>query len=146
MLFRVLESVHGHLGVLALAALIHPAILLRKGKPLSRRNRYAVIGSTLFAVLAFASGIVIYEQFRAEVKRPLFSASLKAGLMFETKEHIAFAVCTMSLGALVCALVAPKQSNGLRRAAALTYALAASFCIVVAGLGTYVASVRGFWG
>ena len=60
MLLRFLESIHGHLGVLALASLIHPAILLRKGLPLSFRSRLSVIAATTLTVLAFALGLYLY--------------------------------------------------------------------------------------
>ena len=49
-LLRLLESVHGHLGVLTAVALVHPAILLRRGLPLSRGARWSVWLTTLLAV------------------------------------------------------------------------------------------------
>jgi hypothetical protein len=142
----VLESLHGHLGVLAVAALVHPAILLWRGKPLGARTKLAVglaAGLTLFAL---ASGLVVYGDYRARVRPELFRASHVAGLLFETKEHLAFAACALALGAAAGALVAPRGSAPLRRAAAALFAVAAALALTTAGLGTYVAAVRGFWG
>ena len=42
MLLRLLESLHGHFGILAAVALMHPAILLRRGRALSRGMRWSI--------------------------------------------------------------------------------------------------------
>jgi hypothetical protein len=143
-LTRILETVHGHAGILATAGLIHPALLLRRGQQLSRGSRIAVVLATLFAVLAFSLGIVIYEDYRSVVKRSLFRASFNAGLRFETKEHLAYAVVMLALSGAVCALVAPRESRRLRQAAAATYLTAALLSGLVCVLGTYVSAVHGF--
>jgi branched-subunit amino acid transport protein len=144
LLTRVLEAVHGHVGVLAAAALLHPAILMRKGKTLSRGARYSIVLSTLFAVSAFALGIFIYEDYRTSVKRALFGLNMQAGYLFETKEHLAYAVVTLSVGAACCALMAPNKDRHLRTAAAAAYLTAALLATTVAGLGTYVAAIHTF--
>ena len=143
-LLRILESIHGHLGVLAGVALLHPAILLRRGRALTRGLWWSVVLTTGLVVLAFASGLFIYEDYRAQVKRPLFLDSPTVGYLFETKEHVAWAVMCLALGAGVAALVAPRSARGARRAAALVYAVAAVICFLTVGLGTYVAAVAGF--
>lgn len=141
---RLLESIHGHLGILATAALVHPALLLRTGKPLTRRNRWAVSLAAAFSIAAWCGGIFIYSDYRRFVKRGLFTASVRAGLFFETKEHLALGVVCLAMGALVAALMAPPGARSLRRTAALTFGLAASLSALVAALGTYVSSVHGF--
>lgn len=141
---RLFETIHGHLGVLAAAALLHPAILLRKGQPLSPRLRLAVLLSTSAVVLAFSTGLYIYPSYRNAVRPALFHASTRAGFLFETKEHLAFAVISTALGACVCALSAPREARALRQAASVSYAVGALLCIVTVCLGSYVASVRGF--
>lgn len=143
---QLLEAIHGHLGVLAAAALLHPAILLWRGRPLSRGMGWAVGLSTTMTALAFGGGLVIYEAYRAEVKRRLFFESRMAGLLFETKEHLAYAVVALAVGGLVCALAAPRTDADLRRLAARLYAVAAVLGIVVVSLGTIVASFRTFAG
>jgi hypothetical protein len=141
---RLLESIHGHLGILATAALVHPALLLRRGKPLTRRNRWAVALAAGLSICAWSAGILIYGDYRRLVKRELFQASVRAGLSFETKEHLAVGVVCLASGALVAALVAPRSAQSLRRTAALVFALAATLAALVACLGSYVASTRGF--
>ncbi len=141
---RVLQSVHGQLGVLATAALLHPALLLRRGQRPSRRGRWALVLSAGFAVLAWSAGVFIYPDYRRVVKRPLFHLSTEAGLLFEVKEHFAVAVVCLALGGLVAALVAPAGERAIRRAAALMFALASALSALVVGLGVYVASIHGF--
>lgn len=137
-------SLHGVFGVLAVAALVHPAILLRRGRPLSRGLRWSIGLTAAVTSIAFAWGVAIYEPYREVVKRPLFVADRAAGLLFETKEHLAFAVLALTLGASVCAFVAPRARADLRRLAAALFAGAAVLALVVASLGLYVSSVASF--
>jgi hypothetical protein len=141
---RLWETIHGHFGVLAAAALLHPAILLRRGKALSRGARYAVFFTSALVVLAFATGLWIYPAYRRTVRATLFYTSPRAGFLFETKEHLAYAVVALTLGATVCGLLAPGDRDELRKAAALVYAAGAGLCIATVALGSYVASVHGF--
>jgi len=143
-LLRVLAAVHGYLAVLAAAALLHPAILLRAGKPPSRRARWAMLAATALSVATYGGGLLIYGSYRRLVKRALFSANLRAGLGFETKEHLAVLVVSLALGACFAVLVAPKSSVALRKTAALFFALAAATALVLVGLGTWVSSMRSF--
>lgn len=143
-IWRWLSSVHGYLGVLSLVGLIHPALLLRSGKPLSRRARLAMVLATLLSLAVFASGIAIYGAYREHVKRGLFGDSIRAGLFFETKEHLAVLVVSFALGGCVAALLAPRSANASRRAAAVFYAVAALVALIVVSLGTYVSGIRGF--
>jgi len=144
MIWRVLESVHGHFGVLAAIALLHPAILLRRGLPLSRGARWSIGLTTLVTALAFGFGVGIYEHYRETAKRAVFVENETIGFLFETKEHLGFAVMALALGAGIASLVAPPSAVGVRRACALTYAAAAMLCAVVVALGTLVASTQGF--
>jgi hypothetical protein len=143
-LLRLIESVHGHLGVLAAVALLHPAILLRRGAALARGTRLAVVLTGLVVALAYGSGLFLYREYVARVRIRLFALSPRAGMLFETKEHLAFVVAAASLGAVACALCAPRESVSLRRAAATLFAVAAALCLVTAALGSYVASVADF--
>jgi hypothetical protein len=141
---RLLETVHGHLGVLAAVALLHPAILLRKGAALTPRTRLAVILTGSLVASVFATGLFVYTPYRTHVRAGLFHASPTAGLLFETKEHLAYAVLSCTLGALVATLLAPRDGRALRRAASTVFAVAAALCILVVGLGSYVTAVHGF--
>ena len=141
---RLLETVHGHLGVLAAAALLHPAILMRRGAALSYRSKWAVMLSTAFAVAAFGSGLVVYPAYREAVRARLFLQSTAAGFLFETKEHIAFAVIALAIGGCTCAMAAPKADAHLRQSAAWLFAAGAGLCLTVVALGSYVTAVQGF--
>lgn len=137
-------AVHGYLGALAVAALVHPAVLLRRGKPPTRGGRLAVLGAALTTTLTFGLGVALYADYRAEVRRALFADSRVAGLLFETKEHLAFGALCLALGGAVAALSASRDAVELRRAAALAFAAAALATLLVVALGTYVAAVRSF--
>ncbi|MBX3270404.1 MAG: hypothetical protein KF729_09100 [Sandaracinaceae bacterium] len=140
----LVTSVHGIVGVLALAAMIHPAIFLRDGRPLSRGLRLSLGLTALVTALAFGMGVAIYEDYRAIVKRPLFVRDPAAGLLFETKEHLAFAALALVLGAAACALLAPRARRDLRQLAAVGFAAATAITLTVAALGLYVSSIASF--
>jgi hypothetical protein len=140
----LLEAIHGHVGVLAMIALFHPALLLWSGKPLSRNGKLALVASLALVSLAFALGLTIYGAYREEVKPELFIASERAGLLFETKEHLAWIALIGALGAGVTGLVAPPRAVQARRVAARVFLGAAIACTVAACLGTWIASVRTF--
>ena len=141
---RILESLHGHAAILALALLFHPALLLWRGRPLSFGSRVAVLSAGAMSALAFALGIAIYPGYRAHVKPSLFMADPRAGLLFESKEHLAWLVLTLALGASITALAAPRRATLARRLSARLFLGAALVASLTAALGTYVTSVRGF--
>lgn len=142
--WRLIEALHGHIGVLAAIALLHPAILLRRGQQLSRGARWSLALSTGFSIAAFSLGISIYDAYRTMVKQRLFLIDVRSGLLFETKEHLAFVVVALATGALICAFVAPKEARDLRRAAAATYLTAAITAGVVCVLGSWVTAIHTF--
>jgi len=144
MLWRLLESVHGHLGILATLALLHPAILLRKGKVMSFGRKWATALSALLVSSAFGFGLLIYGEYRLVVKREIFNRSEGIGMLFETKEHLAYAVLALTLGATVCAFLAPRERKDLRKAASWLFGMAAILCALTTVLGTYIASFYGF--
>ncbi|MBO6937149.1 MAG: hypothetical protein JJ863_19420 [Deltaproteobacteria bacterium] len=148
MFLRLLESLHGHFGILAAVALMHPAWLLRRGKPLSRGARWSVGLTAVVTSVAFGLGLFIYEPYREIVKRQLFAFDRGAGWLFETKEHLAFAVIALTMGATVAAFATARQrtpeARRIRRFSAAAYGAAAVLCLVVVALGTYVASLRSF--
>jgi hypothetical protein len=141
---RWIEAIHGHAGVLAVAALYHPAIILWRGAPLSRGSKWAISLSTSLCTVAFAIGTGIYEAYRAQIRPELAREHREIALLFETKEHLAFAALCLALGALACAWLAPRGDAALRKLAARLYLSAALLATIVAALGTHVASVRSF--
>ncbi|MCA9601472.1 MAG: hypothetical protein R3A78_09815 [Polyangiales bacterium] len=144
MFLRLLTSIHGHVGVLAIALLFHPAIVLWRGAPLTRASKVAVALSAGFAFAAFACGVALYSDYRTLVRGTLFLESRTAGLLFETKEHAGFMALAMVLGAAATAFLAPRNRPEYRRAAARVFAAAGVFALVVGGLGTYVTSLATF--
>ncbi len=143
----LLARVHGHLGWLAVAALAHPAYLLRTP---GRRARVAVLASTSLVVLAAVLGGVVYGPYRERVRAPLFAERPAVGWLFERKEHLAFgAVCLAIVGALAHVLATNANANananehaGLEKVAFRAYVAAFGLAFVVACLGTYVSSVK----
>lgn len=141
---RWAAALHGYLAVLAVAALLHPAIVLRNGRVLSRSTRWSVAASTLLVAGTYGAGLLLYGGYREHVKRALFTQSLRAGLLFETKEHLALVALCFALGGCLAALAAPSRSVAIRRTAALLYALSAMTTLLLVILGTYVSAIRGF--
>ena len=144
MLLRLLERVHGHLGWLTAAALIHPAIVLRNPR---RRARLSVVLSTLFATVTGALGAYIYADYSRVLRRAIYVASTHYGLLFERKEHLAFAAIGLAWAGCLLHLTARDDDPGAphrARAAHLAFVAAAVLTTVVAALGTAVASFRSF--
>lgn len=100
---RVAEHVHGHLGWLSAALLVHPAILLRnKGA----RAHLSVALATGLATVVGVLGAWLYEPYRERLKQPLFNEARWIGLMFERKEHFAFAALALAwAGGLALSLI-----------------------------------------
>jgi hypothetical protein len=140
-LLRVLEHVHGHLGVLAAAALWHPAILLRnlrRRAPLS-----AALATTLISVAA-APGFYLYPSYRSSLKQRLFLHAPRIGWLFERKEHLAVGALALAWTGLIAHLLLSRQLPGtvnasLARTAHLAYVGAAVLSTVVVIIGVTVA-------
>jgi hypothetical protein len=142
---RLLERIHGHLGWLAVLALLHPAILLRNPR---RRARTAVVLATLVVTLAAGLGAWIYPDYRYWIKPGIFRELEWLGWCFERKEHLAvgalaFAwfgcVAHLSLG-YVQESLQPRMAVLAHRA----YVAAAVLATIVAILGLMVATYRSF--
>ncbi|MCO4744943.1 MAG: hypothetical protein KC912_09145 [Proteobacteria bacterium] len=138
-LYALLERLHGHLGWLGLAVLLHPVITLGKGRGVSRRMQLSADLAALLMAAPFALGAVIYPTYRSGVKPELVAQAPAVAAVFETKEHLAvFAVALAISGALVLR-GAGKSAAGRRAARSM---LAGAFvCAVMTGLaGLWVAS------
>jgi hypothetical protein len=146
LLLRVLERVHGHLGWLSVAALLHPAILLRNPK---RRARLSVVLATLFAVATAVLGVTIYPHYRERLKQHLFIETPRVGWLFERKEHLAVAAVALALAGCVAHLSSPMfEDEGVRRTVAKlahrAFVGAFVIAVIVAVLGVTVASFKSF--
>ena len=144
-LLRLLERIHGHLGWLAVGALIHPAILLRNPK---RRAPLAILLTALAVTAAGALGAWIYPDYRVLVKPLLFQDAPAVGWWFERKEHLAVGAISLTwIGALAhlgqprCP---PEQRPALARIAHRASLIALLLAAAVAAIGTAVASYRSF--
>jgi hypothetical protein len=141
---RLLERIHGHLGWLAVAALVHPVVVLRRG---GRRAPWAVGSAVALPVLAVGLGAALYPAYRRRVRGELFREDLALGWLFERKEHLAFGVVVLAAGAAVAYALARPGGTYEARARSLArtlFAAAALLAAVVAAIGTYLAAVRTF--
>jgi hypothetical protein len=142
---RIIEHVHGHLGWLAVAALIHPAVVLRDR---ARRAHLAVGLATGLLTVAAGLGARLYVDYREALRRSVFLSSPTIGLLMERKEHLAFGAVVLGWAG-AAAYVGARWSEGelrasLRTVAFRAYVGAAILAAVVAVLGTVVAVHRSF--
>lgn len=140
----LLEHLHGHFGVLAVALSFHPAILLWQGQPLSRGGRIAIYATLAMVASAFVLGLWIYPPYRDLVRHDLTLMNPEAAVLFETKEHLAWGALAAALGGGLAALWAPRSSIGLRRIAARAFLCAALLGLAVGLLGIHIASTHTF--
>lgn len=142
---RLLERAHGHLGWLAVIALLHPAILLRNPK---RRAPLSVLLTALTVTAAGALGAWIYPDYRVLVKPLIFQDAPALGWWFERKEHLSVgALCFTWIGCiahLIHPSCPPAQRPALARIAWRASSLALALTAAVAAMGTVIASYRSF--
>lgn len=142
---RALEHVHGHLGWLTVALLLHPAIVLRRPE---RRAHLAVGLAAAFVTVTFGLGAWVYVPYRERLKGAIFEASPSIGLLFERKEHLAFGVLALVWAGTAAYFGAPRATGDLRRTlrrlAFRAFASATFLALLVAAFGTVVAVVHTF--
>lgn len=142
---RLVEHVHGHLGWLAAAALLHPAIVLRRR---GRRAHLAVVLSTGFITTAAAVGVWLYVAYRQRLKQAIFREGATYGWLFERKEHLAFGAVVLAWAGTVAYFASRRASvplaGSLQTFAFRAFVCAAALAITVAVLGTTVAIFRTF--
>ncbi len=140
---RVGEHVHGHLGWLAAAALVHPAILLRHPR---RKAHIAVTFAALVPTVAGGLGMWVYGPYRDRIKQGIFVDARWVGLLFERKEHLAFGAILLAWAAAVAYVLAMRAEEpsreSLRTFAHRAFAASAALAVAVAVLGTMVATFR----
>jgi hypothetical protein len=142
---RVLERIHGHLGWLAVAAMLHPAILLANPR---RRARLAVALSAAVVVVTAGLGASIYPDYRVQLKPSIFATAPSLGWLFERKEHLAVGAVAFTLLGCVAHLAVPVFEASLRpqvaRLAHRAFVVAFVLAAAVAIFGTAVASYKSF--
>ena len=137
--FALAARLHGALGLLALALLLHPVFGLRRPGPPSPLARLAAAMAGGITLLVASFGAVLYPSYRAGVKPGLVRGALPLAKLFESKEHIGFFAAVLALGAAGLLLSAPR-SPAARRAARWMFGLAALCAAITAALGMVVAS------
>ncbi len=142
---RVLEHVHGHLGWLSAASLLHPAIVLRNPR---RRAHLAVGLSVAFVTATGAIGAYLYGPYRDTLKQQIFIHTPSVGYLFERKEHLAFGAVLLAWAGAIAYAAATRAEEGLR-APLRTFAFrafvgACLLTVCTAVLGVAVAVVRTF--
>jgi len=142
-LVRIAAHAHGHLGWLAVAILLHPALVLRHRK---RRAHVAVALGALVPTAAGALGMWIYGPYRDRIKQSIFIDAPWVGLLFERKEHLAFGAIVLAWGGAAAYALSQRatdpSSATLRTFALRAFIAAAALASAVALLGTAVASYR----
>src|SRR5580658_8171343 len=108
---RLAEHIHGHLGWLAAASLLHPAILLRNRK---RRAHLSVFLTTAFVTVVGCMGALLYDPYRDNLKQRIFIDARWVGLLFERKEHLAFGAILLTWAGAVAYWVAIGAAEGVR--------------------------------
>lgn len=146
MLLRVLERLHGHLGMLSVAALVHPAIVLRNPK---RRARLSVALSSGLVTLTALLGSYIYPEYRARIKQHIFIEAPRVGWLFERKEHLAVGAVAFALVGAIAHFAGPSfpSEAGKLGAAKLAHRALVASCVLsllVGVLGVAVASYKTF--
>ena len=146
LLLRVLERVHGHLAWLSVAALAHPAILLRDPR---RRARLSVSLAAALTAATAGFGAFIYPDYRVRLKQRLFQEAPSYGWAFERKEHLVVGVVAFALIGCVAHLASPtfeSPETRLRvaRLAHHAFAIAFALSLIAAAIGLAVASFTSF--
>ncbi len=141
------EHVHGHLGWLAAATLVHPAIVLRQA---ARRAHLAVGISTALVTVAAALGVWLYTPYRQRLRQGIFIHAPAFGYLFERKEHLAFGAVLLAWTGAAAYFAAPSVAGELRERlrtiAFLAFLSSAALAVLVAALGTVVAVYKNFDG
>lgn len=145
-LLRVLEHVHGHVGWLAVAALLHPAILLRNPK---RRAPLSVILATALTLASGAMGAFIYPEYRLRLKQQIFIHTPGLGWCFERKEHLAVGALAFAVVGCIAHLSSRRLADdalreSVARAAHRAYVVAFVLALGVAIFGVAVAATSTF--
>jgi hypothetical protein len=142
---RLFEHVHGHLGWLSAALLLHPAIVLRNRR---RRADLAVGLSTAAVTIGSALGAWLYVAYRQRLKQQIFAHAAGMGLLFERKEHLAFGAVMLAWAGCAAYFAARRASDGvretLRTVAYRAFVGAAALALIVAVFGTIVAVYKSF--
>ena len=129
MTYGLFERIHGHLGILGLALLLHPVLTLPASRTWTRRTAWF---AALALVVPFGLGWWLYPEYRADEK-PHLPVLLRDA--FEVKEHLA----ALAVGLVIPGAIAARGGEAARRIARHLLG-AAWLCALAAGLlGVWIA-------
>jgi len=139
-LYTLVTTLHGLVGALALALLLHPVITLGRRPRVTWGTRFtAELAAGLLAGV-FGVGWWTYPTYRNRVKTGLLHDNHPAWLWFEGKEHLAAMATVLAVSGALTLRFGAGQADGRRTARALL--AAAWVCGVIAAvLGVMVRSV-----
>lgn len=141
----LLQKIHGHLALLTIALLLHPAFTLRGARLRSGPTRLSCYLGSLGALLTNALGWFIYPAYRVELKASIYALGKGLGDLFEVKEHLAWYSLLLALAGAAVTLQAKAGSvRVLTPTVRLIYLIAACLMIVAAVIGVYLTTLRGF--
>lgn len=129
------RGIHGHVGLLAAVACVHPAVTLRGTARLRRGTRWAAALATALVTITVVGGWLLYPGYRTGHKRELLHGAMWLARLFETKEHLGFYALVLALAGGVLATV-PEG----RPSARVCYGAAGALAVVTGVLGSLVAA------
>jgi hypothetical protein len=144
LLLRWLQHVHGHLSWLGVAALLHPAIVLRSP---TRRARLSAALSAAFVAATAVTGVAIYPAYRERIRGSIFLEAPRLGWMFERKEHLAVGAVALAAAGCLAHLAVSRDGDvetrlALARLAHRAFVASFVLALLAAAMGLAVASYR----
>lgn len=139
-LYTLVTTLHGLVGALALALLMHPVITLGRRRTLTWGTLFTAELAAGLLTAVFAVGWWTYPTYRNRVKTGLLQADHPAWLWFEGKEHLAAMATVLAVSGALMLRVGRGRADAHRTARALL--LAAWVCgVIAATLGVMVRAV-----
>jgi hypothetical protein len=132
------RTLHGHAGLLAAVALLHPALTLRDDAAMRRGTRWSVALATGLLTVTTLAGWALYAGYRRLDKPVLLRDAPGLALAFETKEHLAYYALALAWAGLGLVWWARRG-----RVARLCFAMSSALTLTVGILGSVVASGPG---
>lgn len=120
-LYTLVTTLHGLVGVLALALLLHPVITLGRRPRPTWGTRFTADLAALLLVAVFAVGWWTYPTYRRKVKPPLLIEDHPAWLWFESKEHLAAMATVLAVSGAATLRWGGSQPAGRRTSRALLF-------------------------
>lgn len=141
----VLQKIHGHLALLAVAACLHPPIALRTARRPSWATRVSAWAASALVVATNVVGWIVYPDYRETVKLDIYRASHFWGELFEIKEHLAFFSLCLAIAAAIAVFAAgDARGVALRQPIRVLYLLTALLVAATGVMGILISSVAGF--